>query len=54
MNIFKRYDNLFMREFIRIKFKIHSRENDVEDFISFSNDDDDYLFYNTFSSLFII
>ena len=54
MNIFERYDNLFMRELVRIKFKIHSRENDVKNFISLSNDDNDYLFCDTFSLLFII
>ena len=34
-----------------MKFKIYTRENVVENLISFSNDDDDYLFYNTFSLL---
>ena len=54
MNILKRYDNFFMREFMRVKFKFYIRENAiVENFISFSNDDNDYLFYNTFSLSFI-
>ena len=39
---------------MRVEFKIRSRENNVENLISFSNNDDDYLFCNTFSLLFVI
>ena len=53
MSTLKRYDNLFMRELVRVEFKIRLRENDVKDLISLSNDDNDYLFYNTFSLSFI-
>ena len=43
-----------MRELIRIKFKFYTRKNVViEDLILFSNDNDDYLFYNTSSLLFV-
>ena len=40
-----------MRELVRVEFKIQSRENDVENLISLSNNDNDYLFYDTPSSL---
>ena len=53
MKILKRYNNLFMRELVRVEFKIYMRENVIEDLISFSNNNDDYLFYNTFSLSFI-
>ena len=42
-----------MREFVRIEFKIYMRENVIENLISFSNDNNDYLFYNIFSLSFI-
>ena len=53
MNSFKRYDNFFIRELMRVEFKIHLRENNIKNLISFSNNNDDYLFYNTFSLSFI-
>ena len=48
MSTLKRYDNLFIRELVRFKFKIHSRENNVKNLISFSNNDNDYFFMTRF------
>ena len=45
----KRYNNFFMR----VEFKIQSHKNNTENLIPFSNNDNDYLFYNTFSLSFI-
>ena len=53
MNILKRYDNFFVRKLVRIEFKTHMRENVIKNLIPLLNDDDDYLFYNTFLSLFV-
>ena len=47
MNTLKRYNNLFVRELVHIEFKIQSRENNVENLIPLSNNNNDYLFYNT-------
>ena len=54
MNILKRYDNLFVRELVRVKFKSYTRENVItKNLISLLNNNNDYLFYNTSSLLSI-
>ena len=42
-----------MRELMRVEFEIRSRENIIKNLIFFSNNDDDYLFYNISSLSFI-
>ena len=42
-----------MRELVRIEFKSYMRKNVIEDLIPLSNDNDDYLFYDTSSLSFI-
>ena len=54
MSILKRYNNLFMRELMRVEFKFYTRKNVVtKNLISFLNDDNDCLFCDIFSLLFI-